>query len=127
MGIIYDKLFEETPDKTLYGLEFAKKVANHLKIFKAVFFGYHSDYCGTGFEYKENSFNFVKVDEGVYTTIVKKLNNEEEFIEWLSKQSDFTLGGFDKDSDLFEEDEFYRGNQRIDKKLLNKILEKYVE
>jgi len=84
------------------------------------------DYCGHGILHNKTSgtFQISSSDEGHVDAIIKDFANEREFVEWLAKQSDYSLGGFDKnDKDLYSDNNFIRGNQRVTRQVLEEYLQ----
>lgn len=45
--------------------------------------------------------------------LIKSWSSDEEFIQLLSEQSDFSLSGCDPSSELYEKHIWYQNNQRI--------------
>ena len=75
------------------------------------------------YDLKEGTFEIAVSYDGFKDRTVKKFRNEIEFVNWLSKQSDFSLGGFDQnEKDLYEESAYFRGNQRITRQDLEEYL-----
>lgn len=99
------------------GQALAQKFADYLeKKEHEVVKGRHRDYCGVCFVYADGKYGFGITYDGYADSIencrvVKP--NKEAFVEWLSKKSDFQLGGFDPQDDLYEASSFDRGNQRF--------------
>ena len=102
------------------GVEVAKKVARKLRSGKSVY-NQHRDYCGHGLTYKEGEYCFIVVHDGwlEYSEVIASFDNEESFVSFLSRQSDFTLSGASKQEPVFyTEDRFLLNNQRLTKKAL---------
>lgn len=77
----------------------------------------HRDYCGHGMIWSNNHLVICEFNEGFMSgKPLMRWNSSEKrnFIDWLSIQSDFSLSGHDKgNSAFFEEDLFFRGNQKL--------------
>ena len=96
---------------TPYGRELAEKVANTLQHSYSVGYG-HRDYCGTGLEYREGTFLYGELWDGYMTEPISQWSSKENFIEWLARQSDASLGRLDAT------EPFYWGNQTITRERL---------
>ena len=68
------------------------------------------------------SYHFTSGNDGYYDTKLKSFENREKFVQWLSAKNDYKMAGYDKDDDLYEKDECWRGNQRINKQLLQEFI-----
>lgn len=88
------------------GKEMAQRVADRLRMKCDLMFS-HRDYCGTGLTWVDNTFIYGHVYDGYLQQPIKEFKKEQEFVNWLAEQSDYTLDGHD------ETDQFYRGNQRL--------------
>lgn len=99
--------------KSTYGKELATEVADNLKL-KSLMKN-HYGYCGAGFEYINGTyFYYGDVEEGSGYDVVKKFDKQADFIDWLSNESDFSLGFCSKS----KEDGVVCDNQRISKSRL---------
>ena len=114
----------DSPSKEQYGKDFALAIARKLIIKKEACVGSHRDYCGQGLIYDEKTGNFgiCYVNDGYTDTPILSFKGTDEFVSWFSKQSDFTLGGFEEGNELYEKELFTRGNQRISKESLQTFL-----
>ena len=102
------------------GRDISKKVAQKLRRGKNIY-NQHRDYCGHGLTYKDSKYCFVLVHDGwlEYSDVIVSLDSEEDFVSFLSRQSDFTLSGASKLEPVFyTEDKFLLNNQRLTKKAL---------
>ena len=91
---------------TLYGRELAEKVAHALQRNIGVGHG-HRDYCGMGLEYRQGAFFYGELWDGAMMEPVSQWSSTEAFVEWLTHQSDASLGR------LEATEPFYWGNQTI--------------
>ena len=97
-----------------YGRKLASLFATALEKKKLMAIYQHQAYCGVGFEFNNGKFNFCRVYDGFFEKELIIFDNKDIFIEWLASKNDLNMSGDDpNDSDLYEEDKFYRGNQRI--------------
>ncbi|EFC46575.1 predicted protein [Naegleria gruberi] len=104
-----------------YGSEFALKVAKALVSGKNIV-NNHRDYCGLALFYENSEYVLAYCNDGCDFDPIEKFASEEAFVEFLAKQSDFTLSGADKNSKLYEESTFARNNQRINRACLASLL-----
>lgn len=115
-------------DKQRFGEDLANKVVDYLKEHLLIRYD-HYGYCGTGFVLLDKKILYTHFDEwnsyqhgeiykagGDYIGIIKTFSSEEEFVNWLAKQSDESLSG--KESG----DSWYTDNQRITWKRLEYLL-----
>ena len=86
----------------------------------------HRDYCGVGLAFVDGVLKIQEVFDGYFmqgpdVKIFKTWNYEqkENFIDFMSIQSDYTLSGFDSSSEFYENDASSRGNQRLSLKRIN--------
>ncbi|KAG2372854.1 hypothetical protein C9374_012064 [Naegleria lovaniensis] len=97
------------------GTELAQQVAQALKSGRYIMNG-HRDYCGVGLVYTtpQKVFEFCYVNDGFNTDSIISFSDENEFIKFLSEQSDYSMSGADESSAVFyEKNTFGRNNQRI--------------
>ena len=99
-------------DKKPLGVALADKFANLLEKKEAPRPG-HRDYGGTTFVCQNGKFGIASVYDGETMFEESKLMSKEDFVDWLSKKSEYQLQGFDEKDDLFENSTFYRGNQHF--------------
>jgi hypothetical protein len=93
----------------------------HLQFHYDYGFAYrHRDYCGVGLAFVCGILKIQEVFDGYFmqgpnVKIFKEWNYEqqENFIDFMSVQSDYTLSGFDNASIFYEDRDFFRGNQRL--------------
>jgi len=93
----------EKLSKNTFGNKLSKKVAKKLRsiLGQYDFFYSHKDYCGHGIWFNENSFELCIVSDGYPDKRIMKWDNENDFIMFLSKQSDYTCSGADINEKLF--------------------------
>eukprot|EP01080_Neovahlkampfia_damariscottae_P009294 gene9294-1382_t len=104
-----------------FGKEFSLSVVNKLKVKKEACVNIHRDFCGICLVYDEKSddFSVSYVNDGyIEKESIVKINGTDQFVDWLSKQSDFTFSGHDERSELYEESNWTKDNQRITRKKL---------
>lgn len=113
----------------LYGKEIAEPIADLLFDRKVnIIHQDHRDYCGIGFASEKNQVTIAKVWDGCPIEPLKvwKLSEKECFIDWLSKQSDYSLSGEDeKNPPFYETDPWAKNNQRISRSILISFIRKY--
>lgn len=101
------KLREELAQKRVpFGWELAGKVADALQRANSIGYG-HRDYCGMGLEYRQGSFFYGELWDGVMLEPTHEWSSKENFIAWLAHQSDASLAR------LEARESFYWGNQTI--------------
>ena len=94
------------------GKDLAKRIASKLKKGDALFYS-HRDYCGHGLVFADGNYQLVSVYDGVACTL-EKFNSSKEFINFLARQSDYSLAGADsKEHVFFTESAFKLNNQRL--------------
>lgn len=110
-----------------YGRKLACMFATVLEKQKEMVIYQHQCYCGTGFRFsKDEKFHFCKVWDGWPTEDILTFDNRDIFIEWLASKNDLVMQGtVESDPDLYEEDKFYRGNQRVDRGHIEGFIKKY--
>merc|ERR1711998_477538 len=106
-------------DCTPYGSQLASRVAKALTTGKQVSYS-HRDYCGVGLGFtKAKGFVMGPVFDG-YLDEGHVWSSQKDFVNWLAAQSDFTLSGYDPDSELVSA--WHQGNQRITRERLNAVV-----
>ena len=112
--------------KEEFGVERAKQVAHLVFGRKVNMYEVHRDYCGIGIAREDNLVSINVIYDGfpVPPPLMSwNLSQKEEFTNWLSSQSDFTLSGHDESAGVFyESEQFNRGNQRITRQLLDRCI-----
>lgn len=105
-------------DQETYGRELAGKVAKKLK--QGPLYHAHRDYCGIGLYFFEGKFTLGEVYDGMGPhPVLIAFESQEEFVEWLAKQSDQRMSLMVSDDRLF----FNFNNQTITKIRLEYFLE----
>ena len=111
------------------GESLAQRVADRLVSSKgrAWLVNVHRDYCGHGLHFADGEIRLLEVSDGwVFDApIVKSWPKKEEFVAWLSRQSDYSLAGADpKESELFTDDRFALNNQRLTRRRLRDFVDR---
>lgn len=79
--------------------------------------GEHRDYCGIGVVYEKGKteYSIGYVHDGVFAEALKTFSSEGAFVEWLARQSDYSLCGASSDADHLPQEsaEFGFNNQRL--------------
>jgi hypothetical protein len=113
---IYDSLFPPvklTADDfsaDCFGEELAIKTAGRLKLGHRLE-NIHQDYCGTGLRFYMDQYDYIEINNQ-QDRVLKSFPNENDFIIWLSEQSNRSLAR------LEESNSFLHGNQVINKQRL---------
>jgi len=121
---------EEKLSKKPYGKSFARSVIDKLIVKgessngMAGIYHVHRDYCGMGLFYIQKIFSICYVYEGMIAPekSIVSFQNKEQAVDFLSRQSDYTMSGYDKTSVLKESSEFRLNNQRLTRKMLENFL-----
>ena len=81
-----------------------------------------SDYSGYGLDHDGNSYRLFTSVNGAVDTVVGTWKNYDEFVEFFSRQSDFSMSGADEKEPLFyTEDSFLLNNQTLTKAVLETV------
>ena len=102
-------------DRASFGRELAEAVAARLLAGHDLYSS-HRDYCGHGLVYRDGRIQLLVVHDGwpEYGDVVATWESEEEFVELLAAQSDFTCSGADLESPVFHTDNpWLLNNQRL--------------
>jgi len=112
-----------------YGKALSELVYDSLKLGDSISFS-HYGYCGVGFVLDKEIIHYTHFDEwltwkrgerykpgGKYLGIIKSFATKQEFVDWLSLQSDHSLSGIETG------DDWYIDNQRITKSRLERFLQ----
>jgi hypothetical protein len=94
---------------TPFGRDLAEQVAHKLQT-RALYYT-HRDYCGMGLELRDGTYCYGEVYDGGLDPMLR-FENSAGFIDWLSKQSDASLGRLD------EVNSWYWGNQTLTRERL---------
>ena len=114
----------EALDKTDIGLELADVTAERLKLGKGLF-NNHRDYCGHGLDYINGKYTLLEIHDGNpdWSEVIAEWETKTDFVNFLSRQSDWSLSGANKDEALFYTDNlFLLNNQRLTKEILKKYV-----
>jgi hypothetical protein len=103
-----------------FGKKLARKVAARLSTKRGGLYNSHRDYCGHGLIYVDGKFILLRVFDGwpERKDYLASWNNEEKFIEFLARQSDFTCSGADRRATFYKKDRFTVNNQRLTRQRL---------
>ncbi|MBU0955076.1 MAG: hypothetical protein KKI09_06585 [Spirochaetes bacterium] len=113
-----------TLSKELYGEKLAAQVTKKLKSSYQVCYS-HKEYCGIGLAYNNGTYYISRVYDGMpdtRTPTIYQTSSEQEFVRFLSEQSDYSMSGTMSGSILFEAKEFFKNNQRITREMLEKFV-----
>ncbi len=112
---------KDSHDKTPFGIDLANKVTNHLEN-SGVFGNGHRDYCGMGLIFADNAYYYCTVYDGYFEEHQQFLTRNS-FVEWLSKQSDYTmrLASLSETDEITDENSFLIDNQCITREVLNNL------
>ena len=81
-----------------------------------------SDYSGYGLDHDGNSYRLFTSVNGAVDTVVGTWKNYDEFVDFFSRQSDFSMSGADEKEPLFyTEDSFLLNNQTLTKAALETV------
>jgi len=107
----------------LYGSSFAEKVIKKVREKGAMNYS-HRDYCGIGLFYNGIEFIFSQVYDSMQYRgePIITFKHEEEAIEFLGGQSDYSMSGLDKESVFREGRDWYQKNQRITRKMMQRFI-----
>lgn len=106
-----------------FGTDLMISVARRLSTGKT-FYNCHKEYCGHGLHFKDGIYCLVSVYDGVDFENIAEWKSAESFVQFFSKQSDFTCSGADQQCCLFRTDDPWRMfNQTITKAELEKFVE----
>jgi hypothetical protein len=85
----------------------------------------HRDYCGHGLDFLDGKYRLLDVQDGTIelSKVLYEWKDEEEFVSFLSRQSDYTFSGAKKEEKLFFTDNLrLLNNQRLTKQALQKVV-----
>jgi hypothetical protein len=106
-------------DRTPYGFPFASSVLHALKHSKE-FCHQHRDYCGVGIFYTPTPTKTIRIShvyDGYPEDTITEFHTEQDFVDWLSIQSDYTLSGINE-----RLPSFFINNQRITRSRLEAFI-----
>ncbi len=85
---------------------------------------FHRDFCGHGLIRAENGIMLCDIQDGHHPgPAIATWTSEEEFVAFFSRQSDFTLSGWDPAEPVFyTDDSWYRHNQRLTRAIFDRFL-----
>ncbi|WP_037084042.1 hypothetical protein [Neorhizobium vignae] len=85
---------------------------------------FHRDFCGHGLIRTETGVTLCDIQDGFHPgPAIATWASEEEFVAFFSRQSDFTLSGWDPAEPVFyTQDTWYRQNQRLTQAIFDAFL-----
>eukprot|EP00455_Lapot_gusevi_P008072 TRINITY_DN13488_c0_g1_i2.p1 TRINITY_DN13488_c0_g1~~TRINITY_DN13488_c0_g1_i2.p1 ORF type:complete len:152 (+),score=28.29 TRINITY_DN13488_c0_g1_i2:61-456(+) len=97
------------------GDQLATRVAEKIKRVGTWVQANHRDYCGHGLVYSNGEFSLVEVSDGYPVADLFKWSTQSDFVQWLSRQSDWSLAGGDPNTPQTYRalDSFDFGNQTL--------------
>jgi len=100
------------------GAELARRLWERLQkagIGEGLIHQFHRDFCGHGLIRTEDGVILCDILDGSYPgPPIATWATAEEFVEFLARQSDFSMSGWDPAEPVFfTEDHWYRNNQRL--------------
>lgn len=115
-------------DHTPYGATLAARLWQKLSSERpsaGVIYDFHRDFCGQGLIRTDQGVMLCDVYEGGrdFGKPIASWQNEREFTDFFSRQSDFTCSGWEeKEPVFFSEDSWYRNNQRLTRAVIERYL-----
>ena len=94
------------------------------KIGEGLIHEFHRDFCGHGLIRTETGVILCDIQDGFHPgPAIATWASEEEFVAFFSRQSDFTLSGWDPAEPVFyTDDTWYRHNQRLSQAIFDRFL-----
>lgn len=92
---------------------------------KGVIVDFHRDFCGQGLIRTSDGVMLCDIqDAGAFTgPAIAAWRQQETFVDFFARQSDFTCSGWDPAEPVFAtDDEWYRNNQRLTRAVLETFL-----
>ena len=92
---------------------------------KGVIYDHHRDFCGQGLIRTPEGVMLADVqDGGVYFgPAIAEWMDEEAFVAFFARQSDFSMSGWDAGEPVFfSDDDWYRNNQRLTRAVIERYL-----
>lgn len=85
---------------------------------------FHRDFCGHGLIRTQAGVILCDIQDGFHPgPAIATWESEEEFVAFFSRQSDFTLSGWDPAEPVFyTQDTWYRQNQRLTQAIFDRFL-----
>lgn len=108
------------------GTERARQLWDQLqqaKIGEGLIHQVHRDFCGQGLIRTDAGIILCDIQDGHFPdAAIATWATKEEFIAFFSRQSDFTMSGWDPDEPVFfTEDSWYRNNQRLTTAIIDRF------
>ncbi|MGK9050245.1 hypothetical protein [Neorhizobium petrolearium] len=91
---------------------------------KGLIHEFHRDFCGHGLIRTERGVILCDIQDGHFPgPAIAAWETEDAFVDFFSRQSDFTMSGWDPAEPVFHtEDEWYRNNQRLRTRIIDRFL-----
>ena len=92
---------------------------------KGAIYDHHRDFCGQGLIRTTEGIMLADVqDGGVYFgPAIAEWVDEEAFVAFFARQSDFSMSGWDAGEPIFfSDDDWYRNNQRLTREVMERYL-----
>ena len=115
-------------DRVPFGEDLARDVWGALMarpVGEGLVHSFHRDFCGQGLIRTVEGVKLCDIQDGGYLTgpPIAAWQSEEPFITFFARQTDFTCSGWDAAEPVFaSDDEWYRGNQRLTRELLERFV-----
>ncbi|MBM3621658.1 MAG: hypothetical protein FJX20_13320 [Alphaproteobacteria bacterium] len=115
-------------DRRPFGEALARDVWRKLMdtaINEGVIYDRHRDFCGQGLIRTTTGVKLCDVHDGGYdfSRPIAEWTDEEAFVAFFARQSDYSCSGWDKDEPVFfSSDSWYRNNQRLTRAVLERFL-----
>lgn len=95
------------------------------KIGEGLIHQFHRDFCGHGLIRTDAGIILCDIQDGCFPgAAIATWSTEEEFVAFFSRQSDFTMSGWDPAEPVFfTEDSWYRNNQRLTTTIIDGFLQ----
>lgn len=100
-------------DRQEFGLDLANRVADALD-HEGRFFNSHRDYCGIGLYKPSTVYVLCEVFDGTPDETLLKWDSRDDFVEFLQRQSDYSLSRVDESvHGVYTDEPFKQSNQTI--------------
>lgn len=124
----YGRDLRDQLDRQPFGEALARDVWHRLMAAKpnsGVIYDYHREFCGQGLIRTEGGVKLCDVHDGgmSFSKPIVEWSNEEEFVAFFARQSDYSCSGWDSNEPVFfTTDSWYRNNQRLRRDVLERYL-----
>ncbi|HKU99738.1 MAG TPA: hypothetical protein VJR58_30870 [Vineibacter sp.] len=92
---------------------------------QGVIVDFHPEFCGQGLIRTDDGVKLCDVQDGGGSTgpAIATWRQQDDFVDFFARQSDFTCSGWDPSEPIFAtDDEWYRNNQRLTRAVLERFL-----